>query len=104
MGAGLDRIHKKIKAFNKKYYLNIFVRGLILSLSILFSYFLLAAVLEHNDVVGPAARLIILHHVFWGSVILSFQIFKRTASMVADKSWALMKNKVQKSLATICQM
>src|SRR5688572_7884071 len=59
MGAGLDRIHKKIRAFNKKYYLNIFVRGLILSLSILFSYFLLAAVLEHNLWLGPAGRLII---------------------------------------------
>ncbi|HEX6227574.1 MAG TPA: DUF4175 family protein [Chryseolinea sp.] len=60
MGAGLDRIHKKIRSFNKKYYLNIFVRGLILSLSILFSYFLLAAILEHNLWLGPAARLTIL--------------------------------------------
>jgi hypothetical protein len=57
MGAGLDRIHQKIKAFNKKYYLNIFVRGVILSLSILISYFLLATVLEHNLWLGPIARL-----------------------------------------------
>ena len=60
MGAGLDRIHTKIKAFNKKYYLNIFVRGVILSLSILISYFLLAALLEHNLWLGPLARLFIL--------------------------------------------
>ena len=59
MGAGLDRIHKKIRAFNKKYYLNIFVRGLILSLSILVSYFLLATILEHNLWLSPAARLFI---------------------------------------------
>ncbi len=59
MGAGLDRIHTKIKAFNKKYYLNIFVRGVILSLSILVSYFLLAAILEHNLWLGPFARLLI---------------------------------------------
>src|SRR3990170_5263863 len=57
MGAGLDRIHKKIKSFKKKYYLNIFLRGAILSLSILFSYFLLAAILEHNLWLGPWARL-----------------------------------------------
>ncbi|WP_276368207.1 DUF4175 family protein [Chryseolinea sp. H1M3-3] len=60
MGAGLDSIHKKIKSFNKKYYLNIFVRGAILSLSILFSYFLLATVLEHNLWLGPVPRLLIL--------------------------------------------
>lgn len=59
MGAGLDRIHNKIKAFNKKYYLNIFVRGIILSLSILISYFLLAAILEHNLWLGPIARMFI---------------------------------------------
>ena len=75
MGAGLDRIHKKIKAFNKKYYLNIFVRGLILSLSILFSYFLLAAVLEHIDVVRARRTPHNIHHVFWGSIILSFSNF-----------------------------
>jgi hypothetical protein len=60
MGAGLDRIQKKIKSFNRKYYLNIFVRGIILSLSILFSYYLLAAILEHNLWLGPVARLLIL--------------------------------------------
>ena len=59
MGAGLDRIHKKIKSFNKKYYLNIFVRGLILSLSILCSYFLLAAIVEHNLWLNPLARLLV---------------------------------------------
>jgi hypothetical protein len=57
MGAGLDRIQKKIKSFKKKYYLNIFVRGAILSLSILFSYFLLATVLEYNLWLGPIVRL-----------------------------------------------
>src|SRR5687768_6165288 len=57
MGAGLDRIHQKIRSFNKKYYLNIFVRGAILSLTILCSYFLLAAILEHNLWLGPVARL-----------------------------------------------
>ncbi len=57
MGTGLDRIHKKINSFKKKYYLNIFLRGAILSLSILFSYFLLATILEHNLWLGPWARL-----------------------------------------------
>ncbi|MFI5132649.1 MAG: hypothetical protein ACHQFX_21780, partial [Chitinophagales bacterium] len=76
MGAGLDRIHKKIRAFNKKYYLNIFVRGLILSLSILFSYFLLAAVLEHNLWLGPAARLIIFITFFGVALFCIFKFLK----------------------------
>ena len=76
MGAGLDRIHKKIKAFNKKYYLNIFVRGLILSLSILFSYFLLAAVLEHTMWLGPAARLIIFITFFGVALFCLFKFLK----------------------------
>jgi hypothetical protein len=76
MGAGLDRIQKKIKAFNKKYYLNIFVRGLILSLSILFSYFLLAAIIEHNLWLSPTARLLILM-VFIGIAIFCLIRFLR---------------------------
>ena len=76
MGAGLDRIHKKIKAFNKKYYLNIFVRGFILSLSILFSYFLLAAVLEHTMWLGPAARLIIFITFFGVALFCLFKFLK----------------------------
>lgn len=76
MGAGLDRIHKKIKSFNKKYYLNIFVRGVILSLSILCSYFLLAAVLEHNLWLSPLARLFILITFFGVAVFCIFKFLK----------------------------
>ncbi|MBL0741772.1 DUF4175 family protein [Chryseolinea lacunae] len=56
MGAGVERVHEKIGSFKKKYYLNIFVRGAILSLSILISYFLIAVLLEHNLWLGPVAR------------------------------------------------
>ena len=76
MGAGLDRIHEKIKTFNKKYYLNIFLRGFILSLSILFSYFLLAAVLEHNLWLGPTARLFVFVTFFAVAVICIYKFLK----------------------------
>jgi hypothetical protein len=76
MGAGLDRIHKKIKSFNKKYYLNIFVRGVILSLTILCSYFLLAAVLEHNLWLSPLARLFILIAFFGVAVFCIVKFLK----------------------------
>lgn len=52
----MERIHEKIGSFKKKYYLNIFVRGAILTLSILISYFLIAVLLEYNLWLGPVAR------------------------------------------------
>lgn len=64
MGAGVERIHEKINSFKKKYYLNIFVRGALLSLSILISYFLLAALLEYNLWLGPWARFLIFFTFF----------------------------------------
>jgi hypothetical protein len=59
MGTGIEQIHEKIKSFKRKYYLNIFLRGAILSLAILFSYFLLAAVVEYMFWLGPWARFVI---------------------------------------------
>src|SRR3990170_4416030 len=76
MGAGLDRIHKKIKSFKKKYYLNIFLRGAILSLAILFSYFLLEAILEHNLWLGPWARLAIFVIFFAVAIFCIFKFLK----------------------------
>lgn len=59
MGPGIEQTHEKIKSFKRKYYLNIFLRGAILSLAILFSYFLLAAVVEYMFWLGPWARFVI---------------------------------------------
>ena len=64
MGAGVERIHEKIRSFKKKYYLNIFIRGALFSLSILFSYFLIAALLEYNLWLGPWARFFIFLSLF----------------------------------------
>lgn len=60
MSDGAGRIEQKIKSFQKKYYLNIFIRGIILTLSILIGYFLLASLLEHNLWLSQWARLTIL--------------------------------------------
>ncbi len=59
MGAGLERVHEKIRLFKKKYYLNIFIRGALLSLLVLVSYFLIVALLEYNLWLSPWIRLII---------------------------------------------
>lgn len=59
MSNGVGGIHEKIRSFQRKYYLNIFIRGVILTLSILIGYFLLAALLEHNLWLGQWMRLLI---------------------------------------------
>jgi hypothetical protein len=59
MSDGVGNIHDKIRSFQKKYYLNIFIRGTILTLSVLIGYFVLASIIEHNLWLSPAARLLI---------------------------------------------
>jgi hypothetical protein len=56
MGAGVEKIHEKIQSFKRKYYLNLFVKGAILTLSIIVSYYVIAAIIEHNLWLGPWAR------------------------------------------------
>ncbi len=52
-------IEKKIRSFKRKYYFNLFVKGAILTLAILVSYFLIATLVEYNLWLGPWARFII---------------------------------------------
>lgn len=61
---GAERIHEKIRSFRRKYYLNIFVRGALLSLSILISYFLVAIMLEYNLWLSSWARFLIFFTFF----------------------------------------
>ncbi len=73
MSDGVGRIHEKIRSFQKKYYLNLFIRGTILTLAILAGYFLLASLLEHNLWLGPWARFLIVLTFF---AIAAFCVFK----------------------------
>jgi len=59
MSDGTGRIHEKIKSFQRKYYLNLFIKGAILTLSIIIGYFVIASVLEHNLWLSQWARLLI---------------------------------------------
>ena len=58
MGQEVEQIQRKIKSFKRKYYLDLSVRGLILSTLILSAYFILAALLEHNLWLEPWARFV----------------------------------------------
>src|SRR5205809_2805778 len=57
MGNQVKVVDEKIASFRKKYYLNIFLRGTILSLSLLLAYFLFAALIEYNFWLGKGVRL-----------------------------------------------
>ena len=73
MSEGAGHIHEKIKSFQKKYYLNLFIRGTLLTSAILIGYFVLASVLEHNLWLGQWARLLIFISFF---AVAGYCIFK----------------------------
>lgn len=76
MGNGIGRIQEKINSFKRKYYLNLLVRGILFTLSILFFYFLTAALLEHLLWLGTWGRLLILILFFALVVYCGFRFFK----------------------------
>lgn len=59
MSDGTRAIREKIKSFQRKYYLNLFIRGAILTISIVLGYFVTASLLEHNLWLSQWARLLI---------------------------------------------
>lgn len=67
------KIEEKINAFTKRYYFNLLLRGLILSLSLLLSYFLLASLIEYNLWLGKAGRFFIFSSFF---VVAAYAIFR----------------------------
>ncbi len=48
MRDGLNKVNQKLTSFKKKYYFNLFLRGVLLTLTLVLFYYLLAAVLEYN--------------------------------------------------------
>jgi hypothetical protein len=77
MGEGVDRIHEKIKSFQRKYYLNIFIRGAILTLSIICFYFLTAALLEHTLWLNEWARFTLLFTFFGVFIFCTYKFLKQ---------------------------
>jgi hypothetical protein len=59
MAEGINQIDDKINSFTRRYYLNLLIRGSILSLSILLAYFLIASIIEYNLWLGKIGRFLI---------------------------------------------
>ena len=57
MGNRTKEVDEKIASFRKKYYLNLFLRGTILSLTLLLAYFLMASLIEYNLWLSKGIRL-----------------------------------------------
>ncbi len=60
MGNELKQVQEKVSAFRRKYYLNVFMRGSLLSASILLGYFLLASLLEYALWLDSSFRFLLL--------------------------------------------
>lgn len=56
MRSGSDKVRENINAFRRRYYINLFLRGLLLTLTILCFYFLFAALIEYTLWLSPWIR------------------------------------------------
>jgi hypothetical protein len=68
MGEGIKPIYDNLASFRKKYYLNLFIKGTILTLSLVLVYFIIAALLEYNLWMSKSARLLVFAS-FFGLVL-----------------------------------
>jgi hypothetical protein len=59
MGEGIKPIYDNLASFKRKYYLNLFIRGTILTFSLVLVYFIIAALLEYNLWMSKGARLLV---------------------------------------------
>lgn len=74
MADGVERITEKIKSFKKRYYLNILIRGVLLTLSTLVLYFLGAALLEYALWMDTGLRFVVFA-LFFGTATFCFYLF-----------------------------
>src|ERR1044072_7223625 len=74
MGEGIKTIYDNLASFRKKYYLNLFIKGTILTLSLVLVYFIIAALLEYNLWMSKGARLLVFAS-FFGLVLFCIYRF-----------------------------
>lgn len=73
MREGIKVIDKRLTSFKRRYYLNLFIKGSILTLSLVLLYFLVVSLIEYNLWLSGWARLTILLS-FFG--LVAFCIYK----------------------------
>lgn len=80
MTDGLNHIEQKLKAFRRKYYLNLFVKGGLLTLSFVLVYFLIASLIEYNLWLSGTARFLIFSTFFLVVLFCVFRFLKEPLS------------------------
>lgn len=90
MGEGINSINEKLNSFTRRYYLNIAIRGSILSISILLAYFLIASLLEYNLWLGKTGRFLIFASFF---ALVGLSVFRFLREPLA---WWLYKKGLRK--------
>jgi hypothetical protein len=59
MGNGMKVIGGRLSAFKRKYYLNLFIKGSLLTLSLILVYYLIASLIEYNLWLSGWARFLL---------------------------------------------
>lgn len=90
MAEGINQIDDKINSFTKRYYLNLLIRGSILSLSILLAYFLIASLIEYNLWLGKTGRFLIFSSFL---LVAGFSILRFLREPIA---WLIYKKGLRK--------
>lgn len=85
MGEGINRVHEKIASFTRRYYLNLLIRGSLLSLSIILAYFLTASVIEYNLWLGKSGRFLIFASFIGVSLYSIFRFLKEPVAWWISK-------------------
>ncbi|MGE0588756.1 MAG: hypothetical protein AB7O48_09295, partial [Cyclobacteriaceae bacterium] len=73
MKDGIKAIDLRMNSFRKRYYLNLFIKGSILTLSLVLLYYLIISLLEYNLWLGGWARFTILLSFF---LLVGFCIYR----------------------------
>lgn len=76
MADGLEKVREKILSFQKRYYLDLFIRGLILTLSVIIVYFLTAAIVEYTLWLNEWLRLLIFVSFFATFFVCVFKFLR----------------------------
>jgi hypothetical protein len=77
---GLHKVNLKLTTFKRKYYLNLLLRGLLLTMSLMLLYFLVASLVEYNLWLGGWARFIIFFSFFALVVFCVYKFLKEPLS------------------------
>ncbi len=76
MSDGLKNIETKLLAFKRKYYLNLFIKGFLLTASIILAYFILATITEYNFWLNGYARLVLFVLFILLIIFCSYRFFR----------------------------